>query len=53
MQLFGVAIVVLLVGITLLVLWRSAPQSRAARKRGDHELPRAADSTSAERRQLP
>lgn len=39
MQLFGVAIVVLLVGITLLVLQRSANGSRARRARGGRHEP--------------
>jgi hypothetical protein len=35
MELFGVAIVVLVVGMTLLVLWRSASAERARRPRGE------------------
>jgi hypothetical protein len=45
-QLFGVAIVVLLVGITLLVLQRSAAHGQTRRAHSEHQGRNAGSSTS-------
>ena len=45
-QLFGVAIVVLLAGVTLLVLERAAADRRARRPRGEQQQRNAGSSTA-------